>query len=321
VLPGAPEGTESAPAGPPVPGPAPEAAPADPEAAPVPEAGRANPVPEPAPEPVRAPVDPEPAPAPAPAPEAAPAHPAPEPTPAPEPVPTKPTPAAGGELPGVAPGPEQGQEPPAKQASGQRQEGSLASPVIPLAPAGAPQADEPRGEAASEVPVAVGGSLAGASSVRGQAATAGSGAGPASTGGLAGMIAAQGAGGPGCELSALERRGPGSCTGASPGAQGFMSQSMGLPDAPSSLTAETGSPAGHGHGGSAVAGPPVGPAPGPAPGGASGSSAAASGLALSGFLTLAGLLLLGAPRAMRRLRLSCEPWRTACFVLIPERPG
>ena len=25
--------------------------------------------------------------------------------------------------------------------------------------------------------------------------------------------------------------------------------------------------------------------------------------------------------ALRRLRLSCQPWRTACFVLIPERPG
>jgi hypothetical protein len=46
-----------------------------------------------------------------------------------------------------------------------------------------------------------------------------------------------------------------------------------------------------------------------------------SGMGLSTFLTLAGLLLLGAPRAMRRLRLSCEPWLTACFVLIPERPG
>jgi len=40
-----------------------------------------------------------------------------------------------------------------------------------------------------------------------------------------------------------------------------------------------------------------------------------------GFLTLIGLLLLAAPRAMRRLRLSCEPWLTAFFVLIPERPG
>jgi hypothetical protein len=64
------------------------------------------------------------------------------------------------------------------------------------------------------------------------------------------------------------------------------------------------------------------PAPGPAPSGAVGGSAAGgSGIALSGFFTLAGLLLLAAPLALRRLRLSCRPWLTAFFVLIPERPG
>jgi hypothetical protein len=31
-------------------------------------------------------------------------------------------------------------------------------------------------------------------------------------------------------------------------------------------------------------------------------------------------LLLGAPRVLRRLRLSCEPWLAGCFVLVPERP-
>jgi hypothetical protein len=69
--------------------------------------------------------------------------------------------------------------------------------------------------------------------------------------------------------------------------------------------------------------PPVSPAPGGPPSGAASGGAAVggSGLALSGFFTLACLLLLGAPRAMRRLRLACEPWLTACFVLIPERPG
>ena len=51
-----------------------------------------------------------------------------------------------------------------------------------------------------------------------------------------------------------------------------------------------------------------------------GSAPGASGLALSAYLT-PGDLLLGGPRAMRRLRLSCEQWRAACFVLIPERPG
>jgi hypothetical protein len=64
--------------------------------------------------------------------------------------------------------------------------------------------------------------------------------------------------------------------------------------------------------------------PGPQPGGSSGGASAGGGgggLATSGFFSLAGLLLLAAPRAMRRLRLLCQPWRTACFALIPERPG
>jgi hypothetical protein len=82
-------------------------------------------------------------------------------------------------------------------------------------------------------------------------------------------------------------------------------------------------PTGGDDGGSAVIGNrPSGPTPGPAPGGGSGaSSAGGSGLAPSAFLTLAALLLLAAPHAMRRLRLSGLPWRTAFFVLIPERPG
>ncbi|HEY5046155.1 MAG TPA: hypothetical protein VII53_09900, partial [Solirubrobacteraceae bacterium] len=66
----------------------------------------------------------------------------------------------------------------------------------------------------------------------------------------------------------------------------------------------------------------VTPPPGQAPGGAFGGSATGgSGVALSSFSSLAGLLLHAAPRAMRRLRLSCRPWLTAFFVLIPERPG
>jgi hypothetical protein len=108
------------------------------------------------------------------------------------------------------------------------------------------------------------------------------------------------------------------------GAQRFPSASpMGFATvATSSAAATDGAPAGGGHGSSAVGSPPVSPAPGPAPGGACGGSAAGgSGLALSAYHTLAGLLLLAPPRAMRRLRLSCQPWLTACFVLIPERPG
>jgi hypothetical protein len=36
---------------------------------------------------------------------------------------------------------------------------------------------------------------------------------------------------------------------------------------------------------------------------------------------LAGLLLLAAPLAMRRLRLANAPWHLAPFVLIPEHPA
>ena len=113
------------------------------------------------------------------------------------------------------------------------------------------------------------------------------------------------------------------CAAGGLGSERFLSASaLGYATAAATLAAApAGAPAGGGHGGSAAGNPPVSPPPGPAPSGASGSATGASGLALSGFLTLAGLLLLGAPRAMRRLRLSCQPWLTACFVLIPERPG
>jgi outer membrane biosynthesis protein TonB len=127
-----------------------------------------------------------------------------------------------------------------------------------------------------------------------------------------------------CALSALDGRSTDSCTAGLLGTQRVLSDtSTSFADAPLSLAAVAGPPAGGGHGGGTPGGStPVSPGPGPAPGGAAGGSAAGtSGLALAGFLTLAGLLLLGAPRAMRRLRLSCEPWLTACFVLIPERPG
>jgi hypothetical protein len=80
--------------------------------------------------------------------------------------------------------------------------------------------------------------------------------------------------------------------------------------------------AGGGSGSSPGGSGPISPQPGPAPGGAFGGAAGGgSGIALSGFPTFAGHLLMGAPLAMRRLRLSFQPWLTAFFVLIPERPG
>ena len=90
-----------------------------------------------------------------------------------------------------------------------------------------------------------------------------------------------------------------------------------------SRTATTsGAPAGSQDGGSAVENHPPAPFPGPGPGGAGGAAAAGGspGSALSPSFTLAGVLLQAEPRAMRRLRLSQQSWRTSFFVLIPERP-
>jgi len=83
-----------------------------------------------------------------------------------------------------------------------------------------------------------------------------------------------------------------------------------------------GGPPGGGHGGAAYETPPMTPGPGPAPSGAAGGAAVGgAGVAPTAFLALVGLLLLAAPHVLRRLRLSTVPWRTAFFVLIPERPG
>jgi hypothetical protein len=87
-------------------------------------------------------------------------------------------------------------------------------------------------------------------------------------------------------------------------------------------TSSTGAPAGSRSGGSPGGSSPSGPPPGSAPSGSFGGAAGGgSGIALAGFPTFAGHLLPGAPLAMRRLRLSFQPWLTAFFVLIPERPG
>jgi hypothetical protein len=86
--------------------------------------------------------------------------------------------------------------------------------------------------------------------------------------------------------------------------------------------ARAGAPAPGRSGGSPGGSSPIGPPPGPTPSGTFGGAAGGgSGTALSGFSTFAGHLLLGAPLAMHRLRLSFQPWLTAFFVLIPERPG
>jgi hypothetical protein len=149
---------------------------------------------------------------------------------------------------------------------------------------------------------------------------------PASVGAAAGRIAAQQAVSLSCELAGLERSMSDRCIAASLGVQRFFATSLvpvGSANAGDSAAAATvKTPTDDDPGGSAVRSrPPVSPAPSPAPGGASGGSAGASGLGLSASLTLGALLRMAPARAMRRLRLSCEPWLTACFALIPERPG
>jgi hypothetical protein len=67
---------------------------------------------------------------------------------------------------------------------------------------------------------------------------------------------------------------------------------------------------------------PSSPSPGPGSGGAGCGSAAGggSGSASPAPFTLGGVLLQAAPRAMRRLLLAQQSWRTSFLVLIPERP-
>jgi hypothetical protein len=67
--------------------------------------------------------------------------------------------------------------------------------------------------------------------------------------------------------------------------------------------------------------PAFGRAPVPMPSGVPGSAAGAFGVAFLVLLTLAGLLLLGVPSAIRRLQLAAEPRLATAFALIPERPG
>jgi hypothetical protein len=71
---------------------------------------------------------------------------------------------------------------------------------------------------------------------------------------------------------------------------------------------------------SSARGPAV---PAPAPGGFSPASSASvgGGVSAATFLALAALLLLAAPRALRRLQRAGTSWRLAQFSLIPARPG
>jgi hypothetical protein len=88
-----------------------------------------------------------------------------------------------------------------------------------------------------------------------------------------------------------------------------------------SPTATTTGGSADGDGGSAID-HPTSPSPGPGSGGAGSGSAAGggAGTASSAPFTLVGALLQAAPRAMRRLLLAQQSWRTSVLVLIPQRP-
>jgi hypothetical protein len=291
---------------PPVPNPevGPESAPA----LPPPEAVPAGPTPEPAGEPVPAVPAPEPGPGPVPA------------TPAPEAAPPGPGPEATPEALPVGAGREPASE---AAAAGAGKEGAAEGSVAPVA--GAPQ--DGAGPSHGAVEVSTGTAGLPTSAPTGGTGEAAAASAPArASGGVKGIVVSRPAGDLTCELSALQGRVGPNCGGGLIGSQHFFSTSpIGfVAGAAGSLAADgpSGPPPDGGHGGSAVLRLPVSPAPGPAPSGVSGGSATgATGLALSGPLTLSAQLLLAAPRALRRLRLSSTPWRTACFVLIPERPG
>jgi hypothetical protein len=142
-----------------------------------------------------------------------------------------------------------------------------------------------------------------------------------SIGMLGQLTAAQRAGELSCQLSGLTRRMSEDCSASllpSGSLLSVASEERVAELSPARKSARTGG----GYSEPVGGGRSVLPPPGPAPGGSFGGSAAAgSGIALSGFFTPAGVLHFAVPCAMRRLRLSCRPWRTAFFVLIPERPG
>jgi hypothetical protein len=337
ALPEAPEAPETPPVVPVVPSPevvppapAPEVVLESTPAVPTPEAVPAVPAPEPAPAAPTPEVGLESTPAPppeavpaTPPPEAVPATPPPEAVPAtppPEAVPAVPHPEGALEALPVGAGRELALEAPA---AGAGKEGSAEGSASPAAGApedvGGPGRDEV--EVAPKVPNdLVGLPVATSAPTNGSGETTAARAG----GGVAGTVVSRPAGDLTCEFSALQGRVGPNCRAGLIGATRLLATSpsgfAGI--AAASMAADMDPPGEGGHGGSAVLRLPASPAPGPAPSGVSGgSSTGTSGLALSGFLTLSGQLRLAAPRALRRLRLSSAPWRTACFVLIPERPG
>jgi hypothetical protein len=134
-------------------------------------------------------------------------------------------------------------------------------------------------------------------------------------------------GGQGCELQGLGGASGGGCVGTWQRVTGALSPGdVSLSPVVAALggaTVASSTAVGDDQHGADGGGRSMPPAPGPAPGGASGVAAGGGGggVGLAGFLAFGLLMALAAPRALRRLKLACLPWRTAFFVLIPERPG
>jgi len=238
------------------------------------------------------------------------------------------TPAEGTDPTTPAPGGEAAAESVQDKSAGSSEEGAGGGPHSPtLLTATSVSQDPPAhdGTLGGELPSAPSGTSAivtvQVAEVSGQAVAS-----PAESAKPAGMTSGSQAGRFRCELSALGGNATDNCTAGWLGAPRELTSATtsAAVAAVSSLAPDTRVtlPAGDGHDGSTVSGPPLTPAPGPAPGGGAGAAtgAGASGAGVSIFLTLAGLLLLGAPRVLRRLGLSFEPWLAGCFVLIPERP-
>ncbi len=196
---------------------------------------------------------------------------------------------------------------------------------LPPSPSAAPQdatpPDESSGPAAAEVPSALIGPLTtDPAAVDLEEPSAASATSPVSIDAPSRLTAAQCAGDLSCEFSGLAGPVPNNCITGWLGGQSFLAAST--VEFTTGAVARRGVPAGDGYDDSEGGSHSVSPPPGPAPSGTFGGSATGgSGIALSGFSTLAGLLHLVPPRAMSRLRLSCQPWLEAFFVLIPERPG
>jgi hypothetical protein len=270
----------------------------------------------------------------------------PTPTPVPEVVPptqTPPPPEAAplptpepAETPKPAPAPEAAQPPaptpaenpahqPAPEAGAPTQTPAPAAAAAPAEPtrtappeASPPSASSPQGVVSVIDPAPATGPP---TTARDRAKPASTSPGRPALAAAAALFATQRAEGLSCALS-LGEHASGSCSGGVIGTQRLLaasprSDATVTQDSAAAITPSDGGPDGSGGAGHQ----PVSPAPGPAPSGAAGGSAGGGpGLALA-FLSLAGLLLVAPLRAMRRLRLSSAPWLTACFVLIPERPG